>query len=90
MSSKNILQRHMMYIHIHYCEGEEATIDDGTAKGVIQGEKNHCDTIEEEKTHCNTNEEETATNSTAPPACTTVATSWPVTKWTLCEVTKAM
>ena len=63
----------MTDIHIH-CEGDEATIDDGTAKGVIQGEKKHCDTIEEEKTHCDTNEEETATNSTAPPACT-VATS---------------
>ena len=48
MSSKNILQRHMTYVHIH-CEGEEATIDDGTVKGVIQGEKTHCNTIEEEK-----------------------------------------
>ena len=40
MSSKNILQRHMTYVHIH-CEGEEATIDDG--------KKTHCNTIEEEK-----------------------------------------
>ena len=77
MSTKNILQRHMTDIHIH-CEGDEATIDDGTAKGVI-----HCDTIEE-KNHCDTNEEETATNSPAPPVCT-VATSWPVTKWKLCK-----
>ena len=43
MSSKNILQRHMTYVHIH-CDGEEATIDDGTAKGILQD----CDTIEEE------------------------------------------
>ena len=43
MSSKNILQRHITNIHIH-CEGEEATIDDGTAKGILQD----CDTIEEE------------------------------------------